>query len=135
MSGRPRLAQAACPLVQHAAAETLTEGTCTSWKAHSTTGQSDYYSELQAIAVCETSGAARLSAAHSGYRATMILLRRLMLLVGALEAARRYVRENPDKVNKFADRVGRFVDRRTKGRYHRQVDGAVRKIRSSTTKA
>lgn len=64
----------------------------------------------------------------------MILLRRLMLLVGALEAARRYVRENPEKVNKFADRAGRFVDKRTKGRYHRQVDGAVRKIRSTAAR-
>jgi hypothetical protein len=57
-----------------------------------------------------------------------------MLLAGALQAARRYVRENPDKVNRFADRVGRFVDRRTRGRFHRQVDGAVRRIRSSTAR-
>jgi hypothetical protein len=57
-----------------------------------------------------------------------------MLLAGVLQAARRYVRENPDKVNRFADRVGRFVDRRTKGRYHRQVDGAVRRIRSSAAR-
>jgi hypothetical protein len=76
----------------------------------------------------------RLKAALFGYQTTMILLRRLMLLAGALGAARRYVRENPDKVNRFADRVGRFVDKRTRGRYHRQVDGALRKIRSSTAR-
>jgi hypothetical protein len=64
----------------------------------------------------------------------MLLLRRLTLLLGAIEAARRYVRENPDKVNRIADRVGRFVDKRTRGKYHRQVDGAVRRIRSSTVK-
>jgi len=64
----------------------------------------------------------------------MILLRRLMLLVGVIEAARRYVRENPDKVNRFAGSAGRFVDKLTGGRYRRQVDSAVRKIRSSAAK-
>jgi hypothetical protein len=62
------------------------------------------------------------------------MLRRITVLIGALEAARRYVRENPDKINRYADRAGRFVDRRTKGRYHRQVDGAVRRIQSSTNR-
>jgi len=64
----------------------------------------------------------------------MSRLRRITVLLGAIEAGRRYVRENPDKVNRFADRVARFVDKRTKGRYHRQVDGAVRRVRSSTAK-
>jgi hypothetical protein len=63
----------------------------------------------------------------------MALMRRLTVLAGAAEAARRYVRNNPDKVNKFADKAGRFVDQKTKGKYHRQIDNAVRKVRASTT--
>jgi MT0933-like antitoxin protein len=62
----------------------------------------------------------------------MATMRRLTVLAGAAEAARRYIRNNPDKVNRFADRAGRLVDERTKGKYHRQIDNAVRKIRSST---
>ena len=60
-------------------------------------------------------------------------MRRLTVLVGAAEAARRYVRNNPEKVNRFADKAARFVDKQTKGKYHRHIDGAVRKIRSTTT--
>lgn len=63
----------------------------------------------------------------------MAKLRRLTVLAGAAEAARRYVRNNPEKVNRFADRAGQFVNRRTRGKYHRQIDSAVRKIRSSTS--
>lgn len=61
----------------------------------------------------------------------MALIRRLTVLAGAAEAARRYARKNPDKVNEFADRAARLVDQRTKGRYHSQIDGAVRKVRQA----
>lgn len=63
----------------------------------------------------------------------MAILRRLTVLAGAFEAARRYMRNNPEKVNRFADQAGRFVNARTKGKYHRHVDGAIRKIRTSTS--
>jgi hypothetical protein len=63
----------------------------------------------------------------------MPLMRRLTVLAGAVEAARRYAKNNPEKINKLADKAGRFVDKRTKGKYHKQIDGAVRKVRSSTS--
>jgi hypothetical protein len=63
----------------------------------------------------------------------MALLRKLAVLAGAAEAARRYVRNNPDTVNRFADSAGRFVDRKTRGKYHNSIEGAVRKIHSSTS--
>jgi hypothetical protein len=62
-------------------------------------------------------------------------IRRLTMLAGAAEAARRYVRKNPDKVTKLAENAGRFVDKQTKGKYHERIDGAVRKVRSATATA
>ncbi|MCA1604000.1 MAG: antitoxin, partial [Acidobacteria bacterium] len=56
-------------------------------------------------------------------------LGKLAALAGAGAAARKFLRENPDKVNKFADQAGRFVDQRTKGRYHSQIGGVVRKVK------
>ncbi|MGH4012403.1 MAG: antitoxin [Pseudonocardiaceae bacterium] len=58
-------------------------------------------------------------------------LGKLAALAGAGAAARRYLRDNPDKVNKFAEQAGRFVDQRTKGRYHSQIGGAVRKVKGA----
>jgi hypothetical protein len=62
----------------------------------------------------------------------MRMLRRLTMLAGVVEAVRRYIRNNPDKVNKVAGRAGKFVDKRTNGKFHRQVDGAVQKVRATT---
>jgi hypothetical protein len=62
----------------------------------------------------------------------MALLRKLTALAGTAEVARRYAKKNPEKVTKLADQAARFVDRRTKGRYHSQIDGAVRKVRQAT---
>jgi len=63
----------------------------------------------------------------------MPLLRRLTMLAGAVEAARRYARNNPDKVNRMAEKAANFVDKRTKGKYHKTINGAVHKVHSSTT--
>jgi hypothetical protein len=62
----------------------------------------------------------------------MPLLRKLTVLAGAAEAARRYARKNPHKINMWAEQMGRFVDRRTNGKYHRKINGAVRKVHAST---
>lgn len=59
-------------------------------------------------------------------------LGKVAVLAGAVEAARRYARQNPDKVNKAAGQAGRFVDERTKGKYSSQIDGAVRKVQDAT---
>ncbi|MGQ0716325.1 MAG: antitoxin [Pseudonocardiales bacterium] len=61
-------------------------------------------------------------------------LGKLVALVGIAQAAVRYAKSNPDKVNKIADQAGRFVDERTKGKYHDQIDGAVRKVQDATNR-
>lgn len=62
----------------------------------------------------------------------MPLFRKLTVLAGAAEAARRYAKKNPDKIARAADQAGRFIDRRTKGRYHGKIDQAVRKVHAAT---
>lgn len=59
-------------------------------------------------------------------------LGRLVALVGIAQAAFRFAKNNPDKVSKIVDQVGHFVDERTKGRFHSQIDGAVRKVQDAT---
>ncbi|HEV2781176.1 MAG TPA: antitoxin [Actinophytocola sp.] len=60
------------------------------------------------------------------------LLRKLTVVAGAAEAARRYVKNNPEKVNRMAEKAAQFVDKRTKGRYHGKINNAVRKVHSVT---
>ncbi len=62
----------------------------------------------------------------------MPLMRRLTALAGTAAAARTYVRRNPDKVNKVAAKAAQFIDKRTKGKYHSQIDNAVRKVHGYT---
>lgn len=64
----------------------------------------------------------------------MPLMRKLTALAGTAAAARTYVRRNPDKVNRMAAKAGQFVDKRTKGKYHGQIDNAVRKVHDMTGK-
>lgn len=62
----------------------------------------------------------------------MPLLKRLTALAGTAAAARTYARRNPDKVNKMANKAGQFINKRTKGKYHHQIDSAVRKVQTVT---
>ena len=64
----------------------------------------------------------------------MPLLRRLTAIAGTAAAARSYVRKHPDKVNKAAAKAGQFIDKRTKGKYHHQIDNAVRKVHTMTSR-
>nr|WP_173135941.1 antitoxin [Kibdelosporangium persicum] len=57
------------------------------------------------------------------------MFRKLTVLAGAAEAARRYAKKNPEKVAQMADKAGKFVDRQTKGKYHHQIENAVRKVK------
>jgi hypothetical protein len=59
-------------------------------------------------------------------------LKRLTAIAGTAAAARSYVRKNPDKVNKMAAKAGHFIDKRTKGKYHHQIDNAMRKVANMT---
>jgi len=63
----------------------------------------------------------------------MPLLRKLTALAGTAAAARTYARRNPDKVNKAAAKAGQFIDKRTKGKYHHQIEGAMRKVNTMTS--
>jgi MT0933-like antitoxin protein len=62
----------------------------------------------------------------------MPLLKKLTALAGTAAAARAYIRNNPDKVNKMATKAGAFVDKRTKGKYHNQIDNALHKVHNVT---
>ncbi|MGH3860113.1 antitoxin [Actinokineospora sp.] len=57
-------------------------------------------------------------------------LRKLAALAGAAAAARKYANAHPEKVDRAATKAGRIIDQRTKGKYHTQIDGALRKLRS-----
>lgn len=53
-------------------------------------------------------------------------------LDGILRKAQQYAQRNPDKVNSFADKAGDFVNKRTKGKYAGQIDGALNKVEGLT---
>ncbi|MBN9736751.1 MULTISPECIES: antitoxin [unclassified Pseudonocardia] len=61
----------------------------------------------------------------------MSLIRRLTVLAGAVEAARRYARSNPDKAGKALDSAAQFVDKQTRGKYTNQISGAARKAKDA----
>ena len=63
----------------------------------------------------------------------MPLMRRVAALGAAVTAARRYARQNPEKVNRYADQAVAYVDRQTHGRYRRQLDAALRQVRKETS--
>lgn len=61
----------------------------------------------------------------------MSLFRRLTVLAGAVEVARRYARSNPDKAGKMLDSAAQFVDKQTHGKYTNQIAGATRKAKDA----
>jgi hypothetical protein len=65
----------------------------------------------------------------------MAMLRKLAVLATAAAAARKYAQKNPEKVSRIADQAGVFLDRRTGGKYHHQIDGAVRKAKNATRRS
>lgn len=52
----------------------------------------------------------------------------MSMLNKVLSKAQQYAKQNPDKVKKVADKAAGFADKRTNGKYRRQIDGAVRKV-------
>ena len=62
----------------------------------------------------------------------MPLMRRAATLGAVVAAARRYARQNPDTVNRYADQAAEFVDRKTSGKYRKQIDSALRQVRKET---
>ena len=66
-------------------------------------------------------------------RKPMALMRRVATLGAVIAAVRSYARQNPEKVNRYADRAAEFVNTKTAGKYRRQVEGALRQVRKETT--
>ena len=58
-------------------------------------------------------------------------LKKLAALSAAVEAGRRYARNNPDKAGKYVDQAAAFVDKQTKGKYSGQIDGVTGKVKSA----
>jgi hypothetical protein len=56
-------------------------------------------------------------------------LKNLAALAAAVEAGRRYARNNPDKAGRYVDQAAAFVDKQTKGKYSGQIDGVVNKVK------
>jgi len=63
----------------------------------------------------------------------MPLMRRIATIGAVVAAARSYARQNPDKVNRYADQAAAFVNSRTNGKYRKQVDSALRQVRKETS--
>lgn len=49
-----------------------------------------------------------------------------------LRKAQRFAQQNPDKISKYADKAGGFVNKQTKGKYADKIDGALNKLDSFT---
>jgi MT0933-like antitoxin protein len=56
-------------------------------------------------------------------------IKNLAALAAAVEAGRRYARNNPEKAGKYVDQAAAFVDKQTKGKYSGQIDGVVGKVK------
>jgi antitoxin protein of toxin-antitoxin system/collagen triple helix repeat protein len=59
----------------------------------------------------------------------MAMLRKLAVVGAAAAAAARYAKANPEKVNQMAEQAARFIDSRTHGKYHQQIDSTLQKVR------
>jgi hypothetical protein len=59
-------------------------------------------------------------------------LRKAAVLAGAAGAVSAYAKKNPEKVREVVGKAAKFVDDRTKGKYHEQIAGAVRKVNTVT---
>ena len=58
-------------------------------------------------------------------------MKNLAALAAAVQAGRRYARNNPDKAGKYVDQAAAFVDKQTKGKYSGQIDGVVGKVKGA----
>ncbi|MCE3556198.1 antitoxin [Pseudonocardia sp. RS11V-5] len=57
------------------------------------------------------------------------MIKKLGVLAGAAEAARRYAKKNPEQAGKFLDQAAQFVDKQTKGKYSGQIQGVAQKAK------
>jgi hypothetical protein len=55
------------------------------------------------------------------------------VVLTAVEAARQWAHNNPEKAGTYIDKAGDFVDKRTQGKYHSQIDGLSARAKSALT--
>ncbi|KRE37551.1 hypothetical protein ASG73_07755 [Janibacter sp. Soil728] len=53
------------------------------------------------------------------------------LMLTAAEGARQWAKNNPDKANDYVEKATGFIDQRTKGKYHKQLDGLSRTMKKN----
>jgi hypothetical protein len=58
-------------------------------------------------------------------------IKNLAALVAAVEGARRYARNNPDKAAKYLDQAASFLDKQTKGKYSGQIRNVAGKVKGA----
>lgn len=61
----------------------------------------------------------------------LIKLKRLIVLAGLVEGARRFAKANPEAAAAIATQACGLVDKLTQGRFHDQIEGVVAKLQSS----
>lgn len=61
------------------------------------------------------------------------MFRRFAAAKGAVNAAKRYARKNPDKTTGYIDKASTFVDKQTGGKYSDKVSNYSRKAKEATT--
>lgn len=49
------------------------------------------------------------------------------------ESARQWARNNPDKAGSYIDKATGFVDKRTQGKYHKQLSGLSQTAKKNVT--
>jgi hypothetical protein len=55
-------------------------------------------------------------------------LKKLIVLAGIIEGARRFAKANPEAAAAIAVQIAGFVDKLTKGKFHNQIEGVVSKL-------
>lgn len=55
------------------------------------------------------------------------------LVFTAAEGARQWARNNPDKASQYVDKATGFVDKRTQGKYHKQLAGLSQTVKKNLT--
>ena len=55
-------------------------------------------------------------------------LKKLIVLAGIVEGARRFAKANPEAAAAIAVQVAGLVDKLTKGKFHDQIEGVVSKL-------
>ncbi|WP_277452552.1 antitoxin [Janibacter sp. DB-40] len=59
--------------------------------------------------------------------------KRAAVVLTAVESARKWAHQNPDKATGYIDKATGFIDKRTHGKYHRQIGGISSQAKKALT--